>query len=219
MGADQTFASLFESFYTRHILRDLMAKIAPGFLLICGFRTITSSAHQALTDMHKANLGTWLVFGSIAWLTGLAVQGIGELTGPCRHLPIQNCIRPKGKPRIEAQLAFQNKLCSIDRDPDVTACNRQHLERLAVIKEAAGNASMAIAFLIAAVIWSNLVHWSDTVAVLVVLTALWIGLWRMHIENVRRQDDYISILTAKRISRRPGRTPMMARTRRDRKSM
>jgi len=103
MSATDSLGSLFESFYTRHILRDLLAKIAPGALLLVGVRVAIWSTHQAILDMKELNFGAWLVFAAVAWLTGLGLQGLGELTGRCKYLPVQYCTRRNGQSRCEAE--------------------------------------------------------------------------------------------------------------------
>ncbi len=198
MSATDSIGSVFESFYTRHILRDLLGKMAPGALVLVGVRVATWSAHQAIQDMKEANLGAWLVFAAVAWLAGLGLQGIGEISGRwCRYFPVQYCTREKGKSRNEAEAEFQAKLTMLDSNTGVTTEQRQRFERLVLIKEAAGNACLALLTLIAIVLtarWPELFRLAPGLGLAVVACA---GFWRLHFDNVRRQDELLAKIIEK----------------------
>lgn len=192
MSATNSLGSVFESFYTRHILRDLLGKMAPGTLVLVGVRVATWSAHQAIQDMKEANLGAWLVFAAVAWLAGLGLQGIGEISGRCRYFPVQYCTREKGKSRDQAEAEFQAKLTKLDSNNGVTTDQRQRFERLVLIKEAAGNACLALLILIPIVVtarWAELFRLAPGLGFAVVMCA---GFWRLHFDNVRRQDELLA---------------------------
>jgi hypothetical protein len=56
MSAVEPLGSVFDAFYTRHVLRDVLCKMAPGASLLIGVRIAIWSAHQAIQDMNGAGL-------------------------------------------------------------------------------------------------------------------------------------------------------------------
>lgn len=171
-----------EAFYSRFILRDLLAKITPGMILLT---TIT----YIVNDGFPLNINISFVIGvfvvSFAWIIGFAIQGLGELTRTIRY--------HKNKESKENYWKYMQQLEKNGKNND------KDLERIVVIKETCGNASLSI-FLsgILLVLYICLVDMpSDTtliklVPVFVLYIILLVSLYSMHLKHVLRQDDLVS---------------------------
>ena len=71
-------ASLFDSFYSRFVLRDLFGKITPGAIfLIILFLSIISPT-DALASIKYFNVWILIIFIAISWLIGIAIQSVGD---------------------------------------------------------------------------------------------------------------------------------------------
>jgi hypothetical protein len=127
--------AVFDSLYTNLLLRDLGAKVAPGMTILVAVRMAMTSVAQAMKDMNEAHLGAWLVAIAVAWLAGLAVQGLGEITGFLPFLPVRYF--PKGKTWAEWNMLLK-RFDAVAKEPE-----RYRLERLIVVREATGNGCLA----------------------------------------------------------------------------
>ena len=179
------FGPVFESLYTRLILRDLCGKVAPGALILVTGGTILTSKAEVLAAMNGAGLGTWLVFGAIAWLGGLAVQGMGELTSLIPYLPVRYF------PTDVKETEFRKKIVDFDAEAVATPDDKQRHERLVVIMEAAGNGCLALFFSLVLVVIgrSGALHRLWPALILVLLTIL--GFGKLHYANVCRAYEHM----------------------------
>jgi hypothetical protein len=184
--------SLFDSIYERFLLRDFMGKVIPGLILLASVAAMVTPR----LSRPPASESLLFVFGAFgfAWVVGLAIQSFGEWTGLVRYYPMEFA----QKFDAPAAKSFYELLqeCAKKESKD-----RQHLERLAVIKEACGNGAVALGMATAVVIVGQLVaglahassYWRNPDArigvfagiVLMGLGALF--LWRMHREHLDRQ--------------------------------
>ena len=169
---------VFESLYTRLILRDLCGKVAPGALILVTGGTILTSKAEALAAMNGASLGTWLVFGALAWLAGLAAQGMGELTSFFRYLPVRYF------PNTVKEKEYREKIVAFDAKAVASPVDRQRHERLVVIMEATGNGCLALSFSLVLVVigrWDALCRLLP--ALILVLFTI-VGFAKLHYANV-----------------------------------
>lgn len=176
--------AVFDSLYRDLLLRDLGAKVTPGMIVLVAVRIGMTSVPETLKEMNSAELGAWLVIIAVAWLTGLVVQGLGEITGKVRFFPVRYF--PAEKKLSE----WCQLLANFDRvaeDPE-----RQRFERFVVVKEATGNGCIAlfVAMIFLAVTkqasWPVWVVWALAV----------VGLAVLHHENVARNWEYAEKVVA-----------------------
>ena len=122
----------FDSLYTRFLLRDLFAKVVPGGLLLA---TIVYTSKLDRYFLSLSERFDWLLsvgaFG-LSWVVGFGVQSIGESVRWIQHHPAE----------FDNQSKRYNLRCKFSRL--ATDIERQQVERYAVIKEACGNAAMAV---------------------------------------------------------------------------
>ena len=177
-------AALFESFYSKFVLRDLFGKIVPGMLLLFG-------VCLGLLDMKTVGLlisdltfGVWIVTAGFSWLLGFVVQYVGEGARLLRTHP-----KGVGKTRNE----FHPDLAMFHDNS--SSREAIHAERLNIIKEACGNGavSLGIATLVyPAGAWiSNICIPVKAYLPLFLIAASAVCLWRMHIEHVERFGDFV----------------------------
>ena len=169
--------ALFDSFYSRFVLRDLFGKIAPGMMLLCAITIGTKSLSDAVDLAAKASLGAWVLLGGLAWLLGLSLQGLGELVRVVRYFP-------KG-------VTWDRWNRKIVRFREIARpAHVQDFERFTVVKEACGNA--AVAALVSALVML-VARWGTPEGyITAVSTALVIpGLLKMHVANAKRANDYV----------------------------
>lgn len=167
-----------EALYTRLILRDVGGKIAPGAVMLLAARAALTPPGEAIRGWDKIPVAGWIMLMGVAWLTGLAVQGLGEFTGRIPGIPVRYF------PRRLTPDAFHTLVANFDRV--ATADDKQRFERYTVIKEATGNASLALAFSLVLILSVHSVQlWPLPLsAVLAGLAAL--GLGKLHHENAER---------------------------------
>lgn len=170
-------ASLFQSFYSHFILRDLFGKVGPGAMLLGAVTVGFTSFSNALDLAGKASLGAWIVLGAAAWLIGLSLQGSGELVGFVRYYP-KSVTQPVWEDLI---VRFREK---------ASPAHTQDFERFTVIKEACGNASVAA---VAALVVILATRWGTTrgYAAASVIALSIPGLAKMHFANAQRGYDYV----------------------------
>lgn len=191
MSVGESVGAVVESFYTRHVLRDLLGKMAPGTLFLIGLRSISSSFDVAIGEVTDASFAAWLVFAVLAWVAGISLQGLGSMTGRCKFLPMQYSMRQKGESRKNADAGFSKTYARLYSASSVTKDAMQGVERLVVIKEATGNLWLAVSLLIPLAAWKGWDKLECLAPSLLVTTVLWAGLWLFHPDAVRSQDELI----------------------------
>jgi len=155
-------SDLFDSFYTKFILRDLFGKIIPGYiLLICIIGTCLPKQNFFL--LQSMSVGLWILSLGIAWLLGLAIQGIGILTRQFRRFPkifehygwkeiikkfpklSDKDLKAKNIPKEDrSKMGLTNfQEIVVDFAKVATPYEMKIRERLVIIKEASGNGSLA----------------------------------------------------------------------------
>jgi len=124
--------SLFDSFYTNFILRDLLAKITPGSIIFSTLFVISSKDSSSFVEF-ISDLTFWssIILLGILWITGIAVQGLGEILVWIRYFPKD----------IDNRTFQEIRLEFLKRASDG---QKQENERIIVIKEACGNTYVAI---------------------------------------------------------------------------
>ncbi|MDD2776402.1 MAG: hypothetical protein PHU06_10630 [Gallionella sp.] len=125
--------NLFESLYDNFLLRDLFAKIVPGAIVLIASLYETPMAMIIIDQTGKAGLPAALLLAGIAWIVGIAVQGFGTSINLIKHHPSPDF--DNDNIRYNTRSHFN----SIAKPFDI-----KQVERFAIIKEAAGNAAMAI---------------------------------------------------------------------------
>lgn len=178
--------SLVGALYGRLLLRDLFGKIVPGWIVLSG----------VVLRLDMSTTGSLLAFDSgavrlaigagLAWVTSFALQQLGEFTGYLRYWPDSLSDR---RNRYDLRISF-HRLASVDEQ-------MQH-ERMVVIKEATGLASVAL--LISALLWlSTLARFSSLAtaapdarffAVLAALLSSSLVLRASHVRHCARQFDF-----------------------------
>lgn len=79
--------TLFDAFYSRFVLRDLFAKILPGLMLILA--VVTPLLPCPFNVISEVPVALWVIVFSIAWVTGFAIQSLGEACGFIRLCPFE----------------------------------------------------------------------------------------------------------------------------------
>ncbi len=134
-------SGIFDSLYSRLILRDLLAKILPGTILLA---TVAYAALPTETFRTLLDPPLWLALSTLGsgWLTAFAVQGLGERSGFIKN-------DPSGFKRKDTYKLM------VEFDRRATSSQQMQAERLLVIKEACGNGSLALLLsaLLTIVLW------------------------------------------------------------------
>jgi hypothetical protein len=121
---------IFDSLYSRLVLRDVFAKILPGTIVSAAvaYAALPPDTFFALLD---PSLFLALGMMGCGWLAAFAIQGLGE-----KYKFIKN--EPPGLNRqqlYERMVEFERKS---------SPSQQMHAERLLVIKEACGNGYLAL---------------------------------------------------------------------------
>jgi hypothetical protein len=77
--------------YERLLLRDLFAKVLPGWIVLLALGIALSrfpcDANSIIELVSKFTLGTWVVAIGLGWIAGFGVQSLGELLGLILYYP------------------------------------------------------------------------------------------------------------------------------------
>lgn len=192
-GQINSLTSLFDSFYTRFVMRDILAKVIPGSILLVFISATILSLPKVISSINSMSFGLCIVGGGAAWLVGFIVQSFGEMFKLIRYFPK----KISWDDEIENILAFL-EVASYDE--------KLQFERFVVIKEACGNGYVALLvsflFSIFIKVLESLFTLSFTHSLLSTnswLYGIGIALWvlaiiflrRMHFEHVTRQHNFL----------------------------
>ena len=180
------FFGIVEAFYSRFILRDLLAKVVPGSLLII---IISQRIIPVEITLGKISFLPGLLFISVSWVAGFAIQGVGEKLKLIKY-------------HIDGAAA--NRYKSFLRQSG--AQNNKDIERIVVIKETCGNTyvSLLMIFIFSVlkqliirdfnIDFSSLIYYSPEIFVFISLLS---SLRYMHFEHVKRQDSLVKTFLPK----------------------
>ncbi|MCJ7570791.1 MAG: hypothetical protein MUO82_02795 [Candidatus Thermoplasmatota archaeon] len=158
----QELANLFDSFYKRFVLLDLFGKITPGaiFLLTVAITVFNPKEFSVFVNYLK-EIFIWIIFISISWLIGFAIQGFGEQLKFIRYYPKAVDFKKdfnwvKEIKKLFPELENEEDILEMDDKKwhkiyilfrnIATPSQQENVSRLVVIKEACGNGYLAIAF-------------------------------------------------------------------------
>jgi len=128
--------SIVDRLYTSYLLRDFVAKVVPGFLILVAL--LLSLGHQPPLPPSIFDISFWggSFSTGLSFLVGFLVQAIGELLGWTR-------IYADGSSRNkDARRAAIKRMIEVARSREPAIA--QQRERYVVLKEMSGNFSLAI---------------------------------------------------------------------------
>lgn len=185
---------IFDSLYSRLILRDLLAKILPGTMLLgtVAYAALPTDTFRALLDP-----SLWLALSTLGcgWLTAFAIQGLGEKYGFIKN-------DPSGFNRTDTYKLM------VQFDRTARPSQQMQAERLLVIKEACGNGSLALllSVLVTIVFWPlRLIAYKAPLAGML-RTALWpfgsllilylVAAWSLRYMHLRHREHWRTYMQA-----------------------
>ncbi len=185
--SDFDVKGVFDSFYDKLILRDLVGKVVPGslFLLAVLFAAFGVSVIDSI--LSKMTFALWIFVGGLCWLVGFALQYMGEALKLLRQNPHGKSKKSETRETFYPHWAYFQK--------SATTYERLHAERLNVIKEACGNAAISIiagvAFVGFRLWWRGEFLSVPEMPLLALALVLAFCFWRMHIIHVERYGELI----------------------------
>jgi hypothetical protein len=169
-----------EAFYSRFILRDLLAKIVPGsFLLIYISRFFNENI---ILNEISFIFGIFLI--SVSWIIGFAIQGFGERLDLIKY--------HKDK---EAEARYKKFIGLNLKD------NQKDVERIVVIKETCGNSYVSLTLVFILYIIEVLINKEFTqitnlfirnIPLILSYLLIVFSLRYMHFKHIERQDSLIA---------------------------
>jgi len=121
---------LIDSIYGRFVLRDFLGKMVPGFILISIGAYIIVPYNQLIFLVEKLPIWGWFAIGGLSWITAFAIQSFGEAIRFIKYLP----------PDVNRSDWYNMYMKFKSKSNDASI--REH-ERMVVIMEACGNASIS----------------------------------------------------------------------------
>jgi hypothetical protein len=123
-----TFKSVLDLLWTQFILRDIFSMIIPGMIILIALTIPFLRRQETQFGLAEWNqfikafpIWAWLGVFGLAWLLGIAVEGLGHMTELIQHAPIPEA-------NYDAlMLEFLDKTCKTEKT---------RLERFQVIREA-----------------------------------------------------------------------------------
>ena len=186
--------NIFDSFYSRFVLRDFLAKIIPGLILI--FALGSAATSTGFIGIYTImSFGAWLVLLGVAWIAGFAVHSFGMLFRLIKYVPDGVDVKEFSKQELE----FYKKLGLEEQ---------RRYERLAVIKDTCGNTFVAFLLLLAIFILDGIADWISSgvaastsvsfgalysiLAFIVVVVGLAYLLRKAHLDYLGWQHEYMT---------------------------
>jgi hypothetical protein len=183
---------LLDSFYDKLVLRDLVGKVVPGiafiFSLVAGLIGIDILDHL----LDKMTPFLWIVVVGFAWLLGFALQALGEVTHFLRtHPEGKTSFEIDPKPPWTRESFYELWAEFHDKS---SQHEKIHAERLNVIKEACGNATISISsalFFACIGIWKRIIDFTTISPFLFVGLILSGLLLKMHVTHIERYGEFV----------------------------
>lgn len=182
-------AGLFDSLYSRLLLRDFFGKVVRGTIIILSVCATIFSPRDILKFIYDASFFSDILFIGFAWIVAFALQALGEVT----------CLIKYHTSPTNEEFYVRRHEFHENTDPN----EHQQLERLVVIKEACGNGYVALGLstiflslhvLVAdgyqAIIDKIKLHWPTILLIALLIAFLAV----MHFIHVRRQDAYMNAI-------------------------
>ncbi|MBI3810882.1 MAG: hypothetical protein HY283_01570 [Nitrospirae bacterium] len=146
-----------DRFYATFIARDLFAKIVPGGILlltVAWWFNVNDGNPPFIDAIRKIPTWGWLFVYGICYALGFAIQGLGELIQVPRWAELRPVQILSAHPSDETYEVFFNRILQFEQnnfDQRENDANKgrareriaHNRERLVVIKEMAGNASLS----------------------------------------------------------------------------
>jgi hypothetical protein len=136
--------TLFDHFYTRFVLRDFLAKIIHGSILLIGFLLLYESPLEAIKAVDQIPTSILLLSIGIAWLVAFVLQLlviIIDMLANYTFKLFRSRISKDEKSQQNRKMLFHTDRVKIWRYS--TDDEKRLLERYIVIREATGNGSMS----------------------------------------------------------------------------
>jgi hypothetical protein len=200
--SDGFISEIFQSLYSKYILKDILAKTIPGFIFLSTI-ILTKYPINIYYDFIKSlNPWYWIILYGFSWILGFAVQGLGEATTLIRTWP-----REVDTIAIDRNAWFD--LASICRQK---GNNSEILvnQRLGLIKESCGNNLFSLIILLIVSLFKvvfehftnkpnviklfyvdNKFSWIEFGSIYFYLLLIIISLLLTHIEHAKRQYIFL----------------------------
>lgn len=179
----ENFFGAVEAFYSRFILRDLLAKITPGSIVLLTMIKNFINNKTTFNNISNFSFVIGLLFITISWIIGFAIQGLGEKLKLIKY-----------HENKEAGKLYSEFLKYGEKE------QYKDVERMVVIKETCGNSY--IAFTIVLLLNSCYLFINETSIFLkdiiyinspniILLVVIIYSLRYMHFEHVKRQNEVV----------------------------
>ncbi len=131
---DKMSNDIFSNLYNHFILRDLFAKITPGFILLFSFYCSISKyiTNNVFTDI---TLFKAIIILALSWIIGISLQSFGEFTTiiTINHYIAKIDNKEKRIKNIDNWISLKNHFLN-----NASAEKIKFVERMTLIKEASG---------------------------------------------------------------------------------
>lgn len=82
-----SWQTVFDSFYTRFVLRDFFGKIVPGGILLFAIAVSATSPSSVAAYIASMSFWAWIATFGVSWLTAFAIQSFAENVRFIRYYP------------------------------------------------------------------------------------------------------------------------------------
>jgi hypothetical protein len=167
---------------------DVFGKIGPGLVLLAALFVSLEGQQGVCRFISDLQLGAWVAVFAAAWVTGIAVQSLGEFL----------CLISYWPERKICETQWRTMTTEFRSRKDYQR-HKDGYYRLGVIKEACGNTyvaliATAILLLIVGIFDGYFLNIAITKIIItsVFYIAIVLLLWRMHCKHVERQNNYLA---------------------------
>jgi len=191
----------FEALYLNFLLKDLLAKIAPGSLILITMSSVVFGLAEVANYISNYSFWTWIIFSTFSWTVGFAIQSIGEYFNLVKYHP-DNI---DDSTWYTIQTKFEKR---------ATKHEAKLFERFDIISESCGNGYISLfisAFLLlvdktittlsssSGYIFIKTIYFQSPIIVLLIIFIYFLR--RMHLENVQRRYNFaLLVIDSNRVS-------------------
>jgi len=140
-------SALFKAFYSRFVLRDLLAKITPGIIVSTAAFLTFPDPFRILPSLDSLPLSFWILVFGLSWTVGISVQGLRSKL----KYNVNAGVEPKDWRRM--YFSCHRELERLDSE-----ALKLEFERMAVVLEVSGNSATALSLSIIIVGLGRLIH-------------------------------------------------------------
>ena len=176
--------SVIDRLYTSYLLRDFVAKVVPGFVVLSALALSSGTRDHMLRAVHGLSIWAWFLLTGLSFSVGFLVQATGELIGWTHIYPDGSSHNREARANAIRRMIAPSR----SNQPAIS----QQRERYVVLKEMSANFSLSLIIAVAILVSAQLPPPVPGITRLVLLllalaSFFWYG--RMQVDDQRTLEE------------------------------